>query len=146
FEIHSLVEAARQQGEAANGMPGEAHGQRWRKRASGRIAVGAAVGGRIADWHHGLKPESATGQELAGSHVDERLRRSSVELPAGLQSLQQVWGKEGEAIAALRLSEEVWKVSRRCLSHPSVLEACLQLAAVVLRADGGLDEAAEAGE
>lgn len=62
----------------------------------------------------------------------EALRKRGLEYGPAFQALKQIWVGEKQALALIRLPEEVTGSSKHYLLHPSVLDAGFQLVAALL--------------
>jgi acyl transferase domain-containing protein/NADPH:quinone reductase-like Zn-dependent oxidoreductase/acyl carrier protein len=108
--------------------PGEGSGEAPVLHAGGllrRVAPGTAdtAGGCVSP--AGLR--GGCDEEVPREVFYERIRRSGIRFGPAFQGISQIWRSDGEAVARLRLPEQLTSDASRYLIHPALLDACLQV-------------------
>ncbi|MBZ0275400.1 MAG: polyketide synthase dehydratase domain-containing protein, partial [Anaerolineae bacterium] len=111
-----------------------------------------------ADWQLHASGDLVRGQPLPGAHEDvaliqgrcpaemtaddhyDRLFERGLHFGAGLHGVQHIWRQDGEALALIDQPESIAGEVAQYLSHPSLLDACLQTLAAAVPSDTAADE------
>ncbi|MDH7486314.1 MAG: beta-ketoacyl synthase N-terminal-like domain-containing protein [Anaerolineae bacterium] len=111
--------------------PAAAAGEPWTRHASGHIerrnASAPAAPPAVADI------QARCAETIPGAALYQELEKRQVHYGPAFQHIEQVWRREGEALARVRLADDL--VGARYRVHPTLLDTCFQTLAAALPAE-----------
>jgi myxalamid-type polyketide synthase MxaE and MxaD len=111
----------------------------WSLHAAGSIRV-ASPSVSVAESYSLEEIQSRCGEEITGENFYHLMAKYGFEYGAGFQGVKHVWRRDGEAIAQVEVPESLSEAVQDYRIHPALLDACLQVFEVTIKADRDVQE------